>query len=120
MIEAPKNKSGNQWSTFSISSSANDGQLAKLFKKEKTGRTWHPDTISEVESDSTLRRYTGEDLRDAQAEFTKLALQSPPPPGMKNSRKWIPSLYVENEKRKNVFAYDWAEFTKLWRKEDVR
>jgi len=116
MIEAPKNKSGSVFSYWNIGSSPSARVRTKLFvdDKKKNG-LWHPDGVAEVESDASLMRHTGADLADAQAEFVGLALRSPPTP-QKGRAPWIPTFFVEDDRKLPVYPQDWAKFSGLWRR----
>jgi len=115
MIEAPQNKSGNQYLYWNTKGSSPDKFRKDLFRKEKKkDGLWHPDAIAEVESDSTLTLYTGSDLAQAQADFVTVAFRPPPDPHQ-HKAQWIPAFYVEDNNRKKVFPQDWAKFSALWR-----
>ncbi len=120
MVEAPRNKSGNFYRHFSLPASAGPGTRSKIFRGgDEVRELWHPDTVSEVESDKDRIRLKGDDLASAQADFIELALRDAPPPGRKGSNQWIPAYYVDDEKKKPVYPHDWDKFAKLWRRISV-
>ncbi|MFV2090473.1 MAG: hypothetical protein ACC642_07455 [Pseudomonadales bacterium] len=118
IVEGPTVRSIGGYQMFG--SGTPDGAMWRGLRRGRRRADYlHPDMVSEVESDQSGARFTGDDLRDSHEYFISRFRSSSSIPSVNGSGDWVPVFGLEQRRNRVVYQGQWQQYKSLWRREDL-